>query len=371
MIYFDYTATTPIDEEVLNTYIKTQKSFFANSTSLHKLGQMSNYIYEKATQDIQETLNLKNFNLVYTSNATEANNLGIYGIVDRYKEGKIITTKIEHPSVFEVYKNLENKGFTVVYLDVDKNGIINLEQLKENMDKNTLLVSIMWVNNIVGAIQPIEEVVKIIKNYPKTKLHVDAVQGLCKIVPNFDFNDVDILTFSGHKIYGPKGIGILAFKKNIELEKRLYGSSAQYGIKPGTIDIALIVSLTKTIKLYYPKTKEHYETVLKLNKYFREKLRKIPTIVINNSVDSSPYILSLSFKNINGETVVHSLEAEEIYVSTGSACSSKLKKPEKTILSMTNSIPLATSSIRISLSHLTTFDEINKFIEVVEKISYV
>ena len=170
MIYFDYTATTPIDDEILDIYIRTEKNFFANSTSLHKLGQSSNYLYNKATDEIKELLNIKNYNLVYTTNATEANNLGIFGIVLKHKSGRIITTKIEHPSVYEVFKNLENKGYEVIYLDVDNNGIINLKQLEENINKDTILVSIMWVNNIIGSIQPIEKIITIVKKYPKAKI---------------------------------------------------------------------------------------------------------------------------------------------------------------------------------------------------------
>jgi cysteine desulfurase len=163
-----------------------------------------------------EVLNLKNHNLIFTSNATEANNLGIYGVVSKYKKGKLITTKIEHASVYEVFKSLENDGFEVVYLDVDEKGVINLKQLEDNIDKETILVSIMWVNNIVGAIQPINKIIEIVKRFPKTKLHIDMVQGLCKITPNFEINDIDLFTFSAHKIFGPKGIGILGCKKNIE-----------------------------------------------------------------------------------------------------------------------------------------------------------
>jgi len=370
MIYFDYTATTPIDEYVLNTYIDVQKKFFANTTSLHKLGQASNFLFEKATKEALELLNLKNHNLIYTSNATEANNLGILGIVDK-KIGKIITSKIEHPSVFEIFRVLETQGYEVVYLDIDDKGIIDLKQLEESIDKNTILVSIMWVNNIVGFIQPIGKIIEIVKKYPRARLHVDIVQGLCKIKPDFDFNEIDLLTFSAHKIYGPKGIGVLGFKKNIELGKRLFGSSSQYSIKPGTLDLALVVAACKTLKVYMPQIEKHYEYVKNINNYLRKKIEINKNILINSDIDCSPYIFNISIPGINGETIVHILEEEEIYVSTGSSCSSKLKKPEKTVLALTNSKVLATSTIRISLSHLTTYKEIDKLIEKLEKIKYV
>jgi len=249
MKYFDYTATTPVDEEVLDTYIKTTKNFFANTSSLHKLGQRSNLMYTKAIDQLFEVLNLNEHNVIFTSNATEANNLGILGISNKYVTGKIITTKIEHPSVFETMKALEEK-YEVVYLGINDQGVIDVNQLKNEIDNNTILVSIMWVNNIIGTIQPIKEIIDIVKQYPKTKLHIDMVQGLCKIEPDFNLNDVDMFTFSTHKIYGPKGIGGLFFKKNITLDKRLYGSNMQYGLKPGTLDLSLICATVKAFKKF-------------------------------------------------------------------------------------------------------------------------
>lgn len=370
MIYFDYTATTPVDKEVLDAYIKTQNNFFANTNSLHKLGQISKFMFDKATNELKDLLSLKH-KIIYTSNATEANNLGIFGVVEKYEKGKIITSKIEHASVFEVFRNLENKGYDVVYLDVDENGIINLDQLQKELNKDVILVSIMWVNNIVGSIQPIKEVIKLLKSYPKVKLHVDAVQGICKIKPDFDFNDIDIITFSGHKIYAPKGIGVLAIKENLDLAFRLFGATNQYSIKPGTLDLALVVSLCKAVKVINPKIDEHFEYVSKLNNYIRESLSKAKQIIINSPQNASPYIFNISIPKVQGETVLHYLEEANIYVSTGSACSSKLKKPERTVYAMTNSLERATSSIRISLSHLTTKQEVEKLVEVLEKLENV
>ncbi|MCK9471565.1 MAG: cysteine desulfurase family protein [Bacilli bacterium] len=368
MIYFDYTATTPINPEVLNTYIKTQTNFYANTNSLHKLGQMSNFMFEKATNEFKEVVGLENHNIVYTSNATEANNLGIFGYVEKYKSGKVITSKIEHPSVFEVFKVLESKGYDVVYLDVDKEGIINLDQLEKELDKDVLLVSIMWVNNIVGSIQPIKKVIDLVKKNPKIKLHVDIVQGICKFIPDFSFNDIDLLTLSGHKIYAPKGIGVLAIKNNLDIEARIFGANNQFKIKPGTLDLALVVALCKAVKIFYPQIEEHLNYVKQLSKYLRERLEKIKKIEINSPINASPYIMNISVLEIQGETLLHYLEEAEIYISTGSACASKFKKPEKTIYAMTNSYEHATTAARISLSHLTTFKEIDKLVEVLEKL---
>lgn len=368
MIYLDYTATTPVDEEILETYVKTTRSFFANTSSLHKLGQESNFMYEKASNELMNIIGLKDYNVIFTSNATEANNLSILGIVNKYQSGKIITTKIEHSSVYEIMKSLENR-FEVIYLDVDENGLINLEQLRNKIDNKTILVSIMWVNNIVGTVEPIEEVIKIVKNYKKVKLHIDAVQGICKIEPNFNFNDIDMFTFSTHKLYGPKGIGGFFYKKGITFAKTIYGSSVQYGIKPGTFDLSLIVSTTKVFKKYYPLVKVNHQNVKEKFDYLYKQLEKNPKIHINTPKEHiSNYILNISIPHNNGETIVHYLEQNDIYVSTGSACASKLKQPEKTILAMTKSEDYATSSIRISISTLTTFEELDTLVNVIKNI---
>ena len=373
MIYFDNAATTKIDKDVLDTYIKIQNNFFANTTSLHKLGQEANFMFNKAKTELLQALKLKNHDVVFVSNATEANNLGIYGIVSG-KKGKVITTKVEHPSVSEIFKDLENKGYEVVYLNVDEHGIIDLNELKNSIDSNTLLVSIMWVNNIIGTIEPISEVIEIVKKYPKCKLHVDSVQGLCKVKETFDLNDVDMFTFSTHKIYGPKGVGCLILKNNIDLDKVLYGSFGQKGIKPGTLDLALACATTKAIKKFYPETQKHFEYVKKLNERLISKIKDNPKIIINSPYqikDYLPYIVNISIPEVNGETVVHALEANEIYVSTGSSCSSKLKKPEKTVYAISNDEKRATTSIRISFSYLNQISEVDKLVDCLNEITKI
>ena len=364
-MYFDYTATTPIDSEVLDTYVMIQKKYFANTTSLHLLGQKANNIYEQMKDEIRAVLNIDH-EIIFTSNATEANNLAIFGVVEG-KKGKIITTKVEHPSVFNVYQELEKEGYVVKYLNVDKNGIIDLDELKKEMSSDVILVSIMWVNNIIGSIEPIKDVIDILKQYKHAKLHVDAVQGMAKIVPNFPFEDIDLFTLSAHKFYGPKGIGVLAYKKGLNLSKRLYGSSSQNGIKPGTFDLGLVVCLAKALKKYYNSAKEHFTYVKELNDYLRKGINN-RNIIINSPVDASPYIFNISIPTINGETLVHTLESKDIYVSTGSSCSSKLAKPEKTVFAITNNEKYAKTTIRISLSHLTTKNELDELIKILNSL---
>ncbi len=364
-MYFDYTATTPMDEEIIDTYCMIQKKYFANTTSLHLLGQKSNNIYLQMIDEIKHVLNC-NHDIVFTSNATEANNLAIMGCVEN-KKGTIITTKIEHPSVYEVFQHLENNGYDVKYLNVDSNGIIDLDELKSYLNNDVLLVSIMWVNNIIGSIQPIDKVIELIKPYKKIKLHVDCVQGITKIKPNFSFDDIDLFTFSAHKFYGPKGIGVLGYKKNFNLDKRLFGSNAQFGIKPGTFDLGLVVCCAKALKKYCNLLDKNFKYVKELRDLFVNNIKN-SKVSFNSNDNCSPYIINISVLNTNGETIVHLLEAKDIYVSTGSSCSSKLKKPEKTIMAISDSYDKAISTIRISLSYLTTKDEVMKLVDEVNKL---
>ena len=370
MIYLDYTATTPVDEEVLEIYNKTTKQFFANSSSIHILGQKSNHMIEVCSKTICDSIGINNHNIIYTANATEANNIAILGYCNKYRgqHKKIITTKIEHASVYNVFQNLE-KDFEVYYLDINKDGLVDLNELRKEINKNTILISIMWVNNIIGTIQNIKEVINTINEYKQVKLHVDCVQGLCKIRPDFDLNDIDFISISSHKIYGPKGIAALLIKKNVELSPILYGSSAQYGLKPGTMDVALISAFAKAVKKYSQSIDINRENVKRLWFKLYEGLKKNTKIIINTPLENiTYYIMNISVVGVKGETTIHKLESNDIYISTGSACSSKIEKPEKTIYALTKSNDLALSAVRISLSFLTKEEEIDKFIKVMESI---
>ena len=368
LIYFDYGATTPIDSEVFEAYVKASKYFFANTSSLHFLGKEANQMMSQATNDILNTLSLSNHDLIYTASATEANNLAILGYTKGFKTGKIITTQVEHPSVYQTMQSLEGQ-FEVCYLDVDETGHIRLDDLKNELDDDTILVSIMWVNNIVGSVMDIAGVIGLMKQFPKAKLHVDVVQGLCKIGPLFDLNDIDLFSFSTHKMYGPKGVGGLFVKKGVILHKIMYGSEVQYGLRPGTIALSLVVATAKAIKKFWPQTIAHEAYVSELFHEAIISLQQHPKILINTPLDKrSPYVINLSIPSIKGETIVHHLEASHMYVSTGSACSSKLQKPERTVFAMTHDLKRATSSIRITLSHLTTHEEMKQLLYILNQL---
>ena len=371
MIYLDYAATTPIDEEILANYCNVESKYFANTTSMHMLGQKANYMYEALSADTAKTLSVPNHEIIYTSGATEANNIGLYGIANKYNGGTIITTKIEHPSISEVMKSLESK-FNVIYLDINSDGIIDIGEFAKSISKDTILVSIMWVNNIIGTIQPLKDVIRIMKDYPKAKLLVDATQGIGKIKPDFNLADVDMFTFSTHKIYGPKGVGCLAKKKGLELAKYIQGSMSQHNLRPGTFDLALVSATNQAVKKSLANLDNDYNYTEELYMYLYNELSKINEVVINSPIKYNSYhCLSISLFNkgkyVKSETVLHYLEQYEIYVSIGSSCSSKLAKPEKTILALTKDIDRSYGNVRISISHLTTYEEIDKLIEVLKK----
>ena len=368
MIYFDYTATTPVDKDVFATYQKAQEMFYANTQSIHTLGKTASRMVDKAIYEIKTLFSVPNHRVIFTSNATEANNLGIFGIVLKEKKGRIITTTIEHPSVYEVMKHLETKGYEVIYLAVDSNGQINLDELKQAMNSNTILVSIMWVNNVIGAIQPIKEVISIVKQHPKAKLHVDMVQGIGKIEPSFSYCDVDLFTMSGHKLYAPKGVGLLVYHDNIQLRPILFGSKAQAGIKPGTMDVGLCVAITKALKKYLPLVRKHNTYIMEWNAQIIASVQKNPSIYLNSPKNKSPYIISIAVPNKTGETLVRMMEDKGVYVSTGSACGSKLQKSDRTILAITGDEKRATSSIRISLSHLHRLEDIHTLCNILEEL---
>ena len=370
MIYFDYTATTKPRSEVLEVYNKVNNEYWFNPSSFYKAGVINHNLFDDCATNICKYLKLNKKRVIFTSGATEANNLAIYGVCNNYlnQNKHIITTKIEHPSVMSCFQDLEKKGFNVTYLNVDESGIIDLEELKASITADTILISIMWVNNIVGAIEPIKEVIEIAKKYPRIKLHVDAVQGLGKIKPDFDFNDVDMFSFSSHKINGLKSSGALIINDNINLNPLTKGANQQKGTRPGTIDLSLALATTKAVRLITEELDQHYIYVKELHDYFLEKLQDIPNILINSpSNNHSPYILNISIMDSESETFIRYLEKYDIYVAAGSACNSKSKKPEKTILAMYKDEKRSLTSIRISLSYISTKKEIDEFIQYLRK----
>lgn len=365
MIYLDYVSTTPIHDEVNRTYQSLLNDYFANADSLYSLGIQTSRLMEQSRYHVSKLLNVLPQELIFTSGASESNNTAIKGCAFQYQNrGKhIITSTIEHSSVYNTCLQLKDVfGFEVDFISVDSYGQVDLKELESKIRKDTILITIMLVNNEVGTIQPIEKIRKIIdQKNPQTKLHVDMVQALGKIPVNLSI--VDYASFSAHKIYGLKGSGLLYKKESASLVPLINGGQQEGHLRGGTSNTATHTMFAKTLRLALENSKEKYDHVMKLNQYVRSELEKEEDIVINTPMHiSSPYIINFSCVGYKPEVILHALEEKEVYVSTKSTCSSHKDDVSKTLKAMHLSDDIAKSAIRISFSHLTTQHEVEEFI---------
>lgn len=370
MPYFDSAATSKPNQKVLDIYNKASSDYWYNSSSQYRLGVTGQNLINKATNQILELLNVNNKKVIYTSGATEANNTAIFGICEKYigQNKHIITSSVEHSSVLNCFKKLEKLGFEVTYLPVNKEGTIDIIDLENAIKPNTIFISIMWVNNIVGSIMPIKKIIEIVKKHPRIKLHVDTVQGITKIKNDFDFNDIDLFTISAHKINGLKGIGALILNKTLEISPLINGGHQQNSLRAGTIDLAGILGFVVALKESFNIQTSSYEYVSNLYEYLVDNLKDVNFIILNkNKTFYSPYILSITFKNIKAETVMHYLENFNIYVGIGSACNEKTKVVEPILESIHNK-NLALNTIRVSLSKENTKEEIDLLISKIKEL---
>ncbi len=360
MTYLDYSATTPVDNEVLDTFVEVNKNYFGNPNSLHKLGVEANSLINAATRQIADLLNIKEKEVIYTSGSSESNNMAIKGIAFKYQNrGKhIITTEFEHSSIYGPLNYLQKLGFKVDFVKCDTNGIVDLEDLKKLLTDETILVSICAVNSEIGLIQPLAKIAEIIKEYPKCFFHVDMTQALGKI--KIDLTDIDLASFSAHKIYGIKGIGLLYKKENVSLELLIHGGKSTTAYRSGTPATALIVSLAKAIRLILKNV--DVDHVTKLNQKLKEGLSKYSDVFINSNDYCVPNILNISVIGIKPETMLHALEKYDIYISTQTACSTG--SISRSVYALTKDENKSKSSLRISLSHLTSEDQIDYFLEI-------
>ena len=367
MIYLDYSATTPIGFEVLDTYNKTSKDFFGNPNSLHELGVKTKNLMNSATKQIAEILNINETEITYTGGATMANNMALIGIaMHNHKRGKhIITSKLEHPSIYAICNYLESIGFEISYVNNDEEGLIDFEDLKKLIREDTILVSICAVNSELGIRQPLKMIRQIIKKEnPNTIFHSDMTQAIGKV--SISMHDVDLATFTAHKIYGPKGIGVLYKCNNVGISPILYGSGKSNMLNPGTPAVPLIVALSKAVRLATNDIEKRERFVERLNSKIVDALKKYNGVMINKTKYSIPHILNISLRNIKAETFLHALEEFEVYVSSNTACSSATLS--SSVMAVYNDKVRASSTIRISLSYLTTTDEVNKFISYFDQI---
>lgn len=366
MIYLDYSATTPVNKDVLDSFVKASLEFPGNSNSLHTLGVRCNKLIESATKQIADIFKIKETEIIYTSGSSESNNLAIKGVCMKYKNrGKhIITTHYEHSSIYGPLSYLQSEGFEVDFVDSDEFGLVDLKHLESLIREDTILVSINAINSEIGILQPIEEIGKIVKKNPKCFYHVDLTQAVSKVDINLE--NVDLASFSAHKFFGIKGIGGLIKKEKIVIEPLIHGGKSTTIFRSGTPAHPLIVSLAKALRLACDDMENKYNKVLELNNYLKEKLNKYDNVYINSNDKCIPYILNISIINIKPETFLHALEKQEVYISTQTACSSS-NSLSKSVLDLTKDEARAKSSLRISLSYLTTKDELDKFIEIFDK----
>lgn len=366
MIYFDNSATTFVDKRVLDTFNKVCLEYPGNSNSIHSLGVKSKELEEYATDKISKLLGVKSSEIIYTSGASESNNTVLKGVASRYRNrgNHIITTHLEHSSTIETAKYLESKGFVIDYVKINEDGLIDLDNLKDLIGDNTILVAISYVDSELGIKQNIKEIRKIINNYPKCLFHVDATQAIGKI--DVDFNDMDFMSMSGHKIFGMKGIGLLIKKENIVIDNLIHGGKSTTIYRSGTPALPLICSLMKALELIIPNVKDNYKYVEELNSKIVDNLKRYDNIHINSTNNSIPYVINFSILNIKPETFIHAMEEDDIYISTKSACSTS--DLSGSVFSIYHDNTIATHSIRISLSYKNTMEEVNRFNEVFDTV---
>ncbi len=367
MIYLDYAAATPVDKEVLSRYIEVTNKYFANPNSSHQLGQEANNIIQEATKKIASSLKIDPDEIIYTSGASESNNLAIKGIAERYKNfGRhILISSLEHNSIVSSATRLQEQGFEVELLPINQEGLIDLNILKNKIREDTILVSICTVDSEIGLKQPIEEIGKILKNYPNCHFHTDATQAMGKI--SIDLQNIDLLTFAPHKFYGLTGIGVLIKKKNTSLRPQIDGGKSSTVYRSGTPETANIAALETALSISLATRKERYRIVEELYNTLKEKLLTYPKVTINNTKNSIPYTLNFSIKGVKAIEVQQQLEKNKIYVSTKTSCC-PIATPSKLVYALTKDKNKASSSIRVSLSHLTTKKEIEIFISIFDKI---
>ncbi len=366
MIYLDYSATTPVNKEVLETFNKVCLDFPGNPNSLHRLGVEAKKLIDSATSQIKDLLNVEH-EVIYTSGSSESNNLAIKGVCLKHSGiGKhIITTNLEHSSIYGPIGYLQKLGYEVDFVKT-KNGVVDLEDLKNLLREDTVLVTIASVNSETGKLQNIEEIGKLLKD-KKCFFHVDMTQSVGKI--NINMNDIDLVSFSAHKFYGLKGIGVLLRKENVTLEPLINGGKSTTVYRSGTPALPLIVSISKALRLALTDLDKKYDYILELNNYIKNELKDLENVKINSDENSIPHMLNLSVMHVKPETFQHALEEYDVFISTQSACSAN-NPVSKAVLEVTNDEERAKHSIRISLSSLTTKEEVDKFLDAFKKCYY-
>ncbi|MCH4532407.1 cysteine desulfurase [Staphylococcus haemolyticus] len=370
-VYADYAATTPVKPEVIEEMMTIYKSHFGNPSSIHSIGRDARRYLDESRRTVAKLLNAKPSEVIFTSGATESNNTAIKGLVyaNEHLGNHIITTKIEHHSVLHVFEQLEKEGYDVTYLDVDDTGAIDLDQLKEALTNDTILVSIMFVNNEVGTVEPMYDIEDIVSE-SNALLHVDAVQAIGHLDVNFEDFKMDTLSLTAHKFGGPKGVGVLLVRDKTLIEYSQLGGEQETKRRAGTENLAQIVGLTKALELAHKNRDNNNLHLMQLKELFLVSLqeRAIPFEVNGSMVDTTGHILNLYFPFIDMETMLTLLDLANIYVSSGSACTAGSTTPSHVLAAMYEDEERAKHSVRFSFNELTTDQEIKYIVAEIHKI---
>ncbi|KAA8674367.1 cysteine desulfurase family protein [Clostridium sp. HV4-5-A1G] len=365
--YFDNSATTRPYDEVMDSMVDTMRNYYGNPSSAYSLGLKAELKMNESRDIVADTLNCDRDEIIFTSGGSESNNFLIRGFIKPGNE--IITTKIEHPSVLNTCKALENNGVKVIYLDVNGRGQIDLGELEKSINKQTQLVSIMHTNNEVGTVQNIKAIGELIKEKSsRIKFHVDAVQAYGKYDIDVKKMHIDLLSASGHKIHGPRGVGIAYVRKGLIPRPLIYGGGQERGFRSGTENLAAVVGLAKAAEKIYKNREQNFHHVDEVKKYFMEKLRDMEEVKINScGKEYSPYVLSVSFIGVRGEVLLHMLEEKGIYVSTGSACSAKSSKDSHVLEAIGLPKDHIRGTIRFSFGEDNSKEEVDYALDVIDE----
>ena len=368
--YLDNSATTKVSENVVDLMVKVMSDDYGNPSSLHMKGVEAEKYIKESKDIIAKLLKVDAKEIIYTSGGTESNNLAIIGaaLANRRAGNRIITSSIEHPSVLATMKYLEDNGFEVIYLPVDNKGVVDMEALKEAMTVETILVSVMHVNNEIGAIEPVEEISKYIKSVnPEVVFHVDAIQSFGKLIIHPRKMGIDLLSVSGHKIHGPKGIGFLYVSSKVKLKPIIFGGGQQKGMRSGTENVPGIAGIGLAAKEAYENFEEKISKMIELKDYFIDRVTALENVSVNSSkgTEGAPHIISVSFIGVRSEVMLHSLEDKNIYVSSGSACSSNKPSVSATLKGIGLKPEQIDSTVRFSISYDTTKEELDYAVDTI------
>src|SRR5690625_126761 len=363
MIYLDNCATTKPFRSVVESYQQVAQNYFGNPSSIHALGAEVERLQQKGREQVVNMVELETHEVFFTTGGTEENNIAIKGIAFEHKTrgNHIITTEIEHASVYETCKSLEKHGFNVTYLPVNDSGIVDMHTLEQAITDETILVSVMHVNNEIGSIQPIEQIGQLLEHYPKITFHVDAVQSLGKVPLQLATSSIDLCTFSGHKIHGLKGTGLLYVRKGTTLFPLFHGGGQEEGLRSGTENVPGNIAFVRALRLIKEKEMQFSKELAARRERLMTKLADTPGVFLNSPKDGAPHIVNISVPPLKPEVVIHALYEKRIVISTQSACSSKQYEISRVLEACHLSKERASSGLRISLSYDTTDEEIVQF----------